>query len=81
MIVGTAYFTLTFGILVGLLLLGWAVSREGSLPGVWRWVPLVVGLVWFPLEALTAVLPDGWGLLLAGASWTTAGYALWQAGQ
>jgi len=34
-------------------------------------------MVWFPLEALAAVLPDGWGLLLAGVTWIAVGYAIW----
>jgi len=62
----------TLAILVGLLLLGLAWLKDDSIPHPWRLVPLLVAVVWFPLEALTAVLPDGWGLLLAGVSWIVA---------
>ncbi len=62
----------TLTILVGLILLGVAWARDPTIPTPWRLVPLIVGIVWFPLEALTAVLPDGWGLLLAGLTWVVA---------
>ena len=67
-----AYSGGTLSILVGLILLGVAWAREPSIPRPWRRVPLIVGILWFPLEALTAVLPDGWGLLLAGLTWIAA---------
>lgn len=62
----------TLAIFVGLLLLGIAWARDQAIPLPWRLVPLAVGIVWFPLEALTAVLPDGSGLMLAGLSWVVA---------
>ena len=71
-IADVAYSGGTLSILVGLLVLGVAWARDPTIPQPWRLVPLLVGIVWFPLEALTAVLPDGWGLLLAGLSWIVA---------
>lgn len=62
----------TFAIFVGLLLLGIAWARDDTIALPWRLMPLAVGIVWFPLEALTAVLPDGWGLMLAGLAWIAA---------
>jgi hypothetical protein len=67
-----AYGTGTIAILLGLLLLGVALHRECRLPAGWRSVPLLAAVVWFPLEGLTAVWPDGWGLLLAGLAWAAA---------
>lgn len=67
--VRSAYAGTTLAILLGLLLLGIAEWRARGTPMPWRAVPLVVGVVWFPLEALTAVAPDGVGLLLAGLAW------------
>ena len=65
----------TLALFVGLLLLGIAWAREQSAPPPWRLVPLGVGILWFPLEGLTVVLPDGWGLVLAGLSWVVAALA------
>lgn len=76
-----AYAAGTFGILVTLLMLGVTTARERALPGAWRHVPLVIAVIWFPLEALTAVLPDGWGLLLAGLSWIPIGYCIYLLGE
>ncbi len=67
-----AYAGGTLAIFVGLLLLGIAWARDRTIPLPWRLVPLAVGIVWFPLEALTVVLPDGWGLMLAGLAWIVA---------
>jgi hypothetical protein len=72
MVAGIAYGGGTLAIFVGLLLLGIAWAREQSIPLPWRLVPLGVGILWFPLEGLTVVLPDGWGLVLAGLSWVVA---------
>ena len=71
-----SYAGTTIAILLGLLLLGTAEWRERATPLPWRAVPLVVGVVWFPLEALTAITPDGVGLLLAGLAWTGVGPAI-----
>lgn len=70
-----AYGGATVAIFIGLLLLGIAWARDRSIDHPWRIVPLVVGIVWFPLEGLTAVLPDGWGLALAGLTWVVAASA------
>lgn len=72
-----AYAGATIAILLGLLLLGIAAWRDRATPLPWRAVPLVVGVAWFPLEALTAVAPDGVGLLLAGLAWMAVGPAVW----
>ena len=71
-----AYAGTTVAILVGLLLLGFARWRDRRTPMPWRAVPLIVGIVWFPLEALAAVAPDGTGLLLAGMAWVLVGVAI-----
>ena len=67
--VDVAYAAATFGILVALLLFGVAFRRARALRGTWSSVPLVCAIVWFPLEGLAAVLPDGWGLLAGGVAW------------
>lgn len=74
-IADVAYGGGTLAVFVGLLLLGIAWARDQTIPLPWRLVPLAVGIVWFPLEALTAVLPDGWGLTLAGLTWIVAASA------
>lgn len=74
-----AYAVTTAAIVLGLLLLGVARWRERGTRMPWRAVPLIVGVVWFPLEALVAVTPDGIGLLLAGMTWILVGAAVWQA--
>jgi hypothetical protein len=71
-----AYATGTFGILIALFTLGVEFYKSAALEQPWRPVPLVVGIVWFLLEGLTVVLPDGWGLLLAGLSWIPVGYCI-----
>ncbi|MFP5372130.1 MAG: hypothetical protein ACLGI3_15485 [Actinomycetes bacterium] len=71
-----AYAGATIAILLGLLLLGIARWRDRATPMPWRAVPLAVGVAWFPLEALTAVAPDGVGLFLAGLAWTGVGAAV-----
>lgn len=77
--VAVAYGAGTLGVFIALIALGVGVLREATLPMPWRVVPLVVGIVWFPLEGLTAVLPDGWGLPLAGVSWMPIAYCIWLA--
>lgn len=67
-----AYAGGTLAIFAGLILLGVAWARDHTIALPWRLAPLAVGIVWFPLEALTAVLPDGWGLMLAGLTWIVA---------
>lgn len=71
-----AYAAGALGIALGLLLLGLAARRERALPGAWSSVPLGVGVVWFPLEALTAFAPDGWGLIAGGVTWMLAAFAI-----
>ena len=73
--VNLAYAGGALGITLGLLRLGLAAYRERALPGVWRSVPLGVGVVWFPLEALAASTPDGWGVIAGGVAWMLAAYA------
>lgn len=65
----------TFAIFVALLLLGTAWARDHTIALPWRLVPLAAGILWMPLESLTAVLPDGWGLMLAGLAWVFAALA------
>ena len=76
-----AYAGTTVAILVSLLLLGVARWRDRQTPMPWRAVPLIVGVVWFPLEALAAVTPDGTGLLLAGMAWVLVGVTVWVLGR
>jgi len=71
-----AYAGTTVAILLSLLLLGVARWRDRRTPMPWRAVPLIVGVVWFPLEALAAVPPDGTGLLLAGTAWVLVGVTI-----
>lgn len=73
LLVKVTYASATGGIFVGLLLLGAATTRAGKLGKGWKWLPLAVGIAWFPLEGLTGVLPDGWGLMLAGLTWLVVG--------
>lgn len=75
--VDVAYALATLGILLGLLLFASAFRRSRVLEAPWRAIPLVAAIVWFPLEALTAVLPDGWGLLCAGGAWMAVAVAIW----
>ena len=70
-----AYAGGTLSILIGLLALGVAWAQEWSILSPWRWVPLVVAVIWFPLEGLTALTPEGWGMLLAGIAWVAAAVA------
>jgi hypothetical protein len=79
--VTVAYVGLTFGIFVSLLLFGVAAARTPDWRAPWRYVPLVAAVAWFPLEGLTAVLPDGWGLVGAGLGWLAAAAALAVAGR
>lgn len=72
-----AYGGTTVAILISLLLLGVACWRDRRSPMPWRVVPLIVGVSWFPLEALVSVAPDGLGLLLAGMAWMLVGMAVW----
>jgi hypothetical protein len=71
-----AYAAGTFGILIALLALAIEFYKSVALDPPWRAVPLVAGIIWFPFEGLTEVLPDGWGLLLAGLSWIPVGYCI-----
>ena len=76
-----AYAGTTLATLVSLLLLGVARWRDRRTPLPWRAVPLIVGVVWFPLEALAVVTPDGSGLLLAGMAWVLVGVTVWVLGR
>jgi hypothetical protein len=76
-----AYAGTTVAIVLSLLLLGVARWRDRRTPMPWRTVPLIVGVVWFPLEALAAVAPDGIGLLLAGMAWVLVGVTVWVLGR
>ncbi len=72
-----AYAAATAGILFGLGMLGLAARHETAIGSLWRWLPLAMAVAWFPLEGLTAVTPDGLGLLLAGLAWTAVAVAIW----
>jgi hypothetical protein len=71
------YMVAFLSILVGLLLLGIAVLRAEALPPRWRAVPLIVGILWFPLQGIGFVISDGVGLILGGLAWMFLGYVLW----
>ena len=74
--VRVAYAAATLGILAGFLLVAVACWHGHVGPCAWRLVLLGCAIAWMPLEALTAVAPDGVGLLLAGSTWVLAGVAL-----
>jgi hypothetical protein len=71
------YMTAFLGILVGLLLLGIAALRARVMPPRWNIVPLIVGILWFPLQGVGFVISDGVGLILGGLAWMFLGYVLW----
>jgi hypothetical protein len=71
------YMVAFLGILIGLLLLGIAALRAETLPPRWRVVPLIVGILWFPLQGIGFVVSDGVGLILGGLAWMFLGYVLW----
>ena len=71
------YMTAFLSILVGLLLLSIAALRADALPPRWNIVPLIVGILWFPLQGIGFVISDGVGLILGGLAWMLLGYVLW----
>jgi hypothetical protein len=73
------YMVAFLGILVGLLALGVAALLSGVMPAPRGAVPLVVGLLWFPLQGVGFAISDGVGLVLGGLAWALLGYALWSA--
>jgi hypothetical protein len=74
-LVKITYMAAFLGILVGLLLLGFATLRARVMPARLRAVPLAVGLLWFPLMGITWFL--GEGLVVAGLAWALVGYVVW----
>ena len=71
------YMLAFLAILVGLLALGIAAFRAEALSPPWRAVPLAVGVLWFPLQAVGLVAPDGVEIILSALAWTLLGYVLW----
>lgn len=71
------YMVAFLGILVGLLVLGVAALRARVIAAPWGAVPLAVGVLWFPLQAVGFVVADGVGLILGGLAWGLLGYVLW----
>jgi hypothetical protein len=72
-LLSVGYLIAFLGILVGLPLLGMAGLGVRGFPSPWRLVPLAVGVVWFPIQALALVAPDGVGLVLGGLTWVALG--------
>lgn len=72
------------GVVGGSLLLGLATRRAGTLPRRARALPLLVGILFFPLIVLTipleAILPPdvaaNFPFAIAGALWVATGYAM-----
>ena len=71
------YFAASLAIFVGLVLLGVATLRTGTLPAHWKILPLVIGLsALLPIWVLALVhleLP----VILLGLGWMLLGYLLW----
>jgi hypothetical protein len=38
---------------------------------------LAVGVLWFPVQAVGFVAPDGVEIILSALAWTLLGYVLW----
>ena len=74
-LVNFTYMAAFLGILVGLLLLGFATLRARVMSARLRAVPLAVGLLWLPLMGITWFL--GEGLVVAGLAWVLLGYLIW----
>jgi hypothetical protein len=74
-LVEVTYMAAFVGIFAGLLLLGLATLRARVMSGRLRVVPLVVGVLWFPLMGITWFL--GEGLVVAGLAWALVGYVVW----
>ncbi len=71
------YMVAFLAILVGLLVLGIATLRADVLSPPWRAVPLAVGVLWFPLQVVGFVAPDGVEIILTALAWALLGYVLW----
>jgi hypothetical protein len=71
------YMLAFLAILVGLLVLGIAAWRAEVLSLPWRAVPLAVGVLWFPVQAVGFVAPDGVEIILSALAWMLLGYVLW----
>ncbi len=71
------YMVAFLAILIGLLALGIAAWRAEVLSPPWRAVPLAVGVLWFPLQVVGFVAPDGVEIILTALAWTLLGYVLW----
>ena len=76
-LLGVTYVVAFIGILIGLLALGIAALRARVMAAPWSAVPLVVGVLWFPLQGIGFAISDGVGLVLGGLAWVPLGYALW----
>ena len=70
------YMLAFLAILIGLLVLGIAAWRAEVLSPPWRAVPLAVGALWFPLQTVGFVAPDGVEIILTALAWTLLGYVL-----
>lgn len=83
--VGASYVVLSAGSFLALLMLGIVIAANRSLPGRWRWLPLTVFVVQFPIFVVAGAIgdglgseevTDGLGLALTGAAWMLLGYSL-----
>lgn len=84
-VVGLSYVGLTAGTFLALLVLASSIARRRSLGGRWRWVPLGVVAVQFPIFAVAEAVgdslgqgtaTDGLGMVLTGAAWVLLAYSL-----
>ena len=71
------YMVAFLAILIGLLVLGIATLRAEVLSSPWRAVPLAVGVLWFPLQAVGFVAPDGVEIILTALALALLGHVLW----
>ena len=71
------YMVAFLAILIGLLVLGIATLQAEVLSSPWRAVPLAVGVLWFPLQVVGFVAPDGVEIILTALAWALLGYVLW----
>ena len=75
-------FNITYGaaalaIFIGLVLLGIATLRANALPGHWRTLPLIVGLVALLPVWVLAFIDLEVPVVVLGVGWMLLGYALW----
>ena len=84
-LVGASYAILAAAAFLCLLMLGIAIGRLRLLNGRWRWLPIGVLLVQFPIfivaEAIGEALDeptvsDGLSMVLTGVAWILLGYAI-----